>query len=137
MQEKFKGVKMEFKIRAIRTKDQYQEYLWKVNQLMDLDPEPESSEGILLETLAILIDEYESRLGYDIPLSNDPLLVVKRRMEDLDLKQKDLIPAIGDKSVVSRILKGERKLTYDMIGPLSELLKVPVELLIKRDPAIV
>ena len=87
---------MEIKIRAIRTKDQYKEYLNKVNQLMDPDPEPDTPEGELLETLTILIDEYESRLGYNLPLPNDPLLVVKRRMEDLDLKQKDLIPAIGD-----------------------------------------
>ena len=124
---------MEIKIRVIKTKEQYQEYLSKVDHLMEMDPEPDSLAGELLETLAILIEDYESRLGFDIPTVNDPIIIIKKRMDALGLKQKDLIPAIGDKSVVSRILKGERKLTYNMLFPLSEILKIPVELLLIHD----
>ncbi len=43
-----------------------------------------------------------------------------------DFKQKNLIPVIGDKSTVSRILNGERKLGYDVIGTLSDILKITV-----------
>lgn len=124
---------MEVNIRAIKTKKQYREYLDEVNHLMNLDPDPESQEGELLETLVILIEEYESRLGLDLPGVNDPIFIIKKRMEDLDLKQKDLIQAMGDKSVVSRVLKGERKLTYEMLIPLSKVLKIPVELLLKQE----
>jgi len=71
---------MEIKIRAIRTKEQYQEYLSKVDHLMEMDPEPNSQAGELLETLAILIEDYESRLGYDIPAVNDPIIIIRKRI---------------------------------------------------------
>ena len=120
-------------IRAIKTKKQYRTYLDEVDHLMNLDPHPDSPEGTLLETLVILIEEYESRLGLDFPDVNDPIFIIKKRMEHLNLKQKDLVPVIGDKTVVSRVLKGERKLNYEMLIPLSEILKIPVELLLKQE----
>jgi len=52
-------------------------------------------------------------------------------MQDLGLQQKDLVSAIGDKATVSKILNSKRKLTYDMVGRLSKLLKIPAGLLIK------
>lgn len=119
-------------IRAIRSQKQYQEYLNKIDKLMDNDPSPNSPEGQLLETLTILVEDYERKKGWDIPTHGDPIKVIKRRMEDLGLKQVDLVPAIGDKTVVSRILNGTRKLTYSMIAPLSRLLKLPPELLLER-----
>ncbi|HLF34375.1 MAG TPA: hypothetical protein VI583_09060 [Cyclobacteriaceae bacterium] len=98
---------MEFKIRAIKTEKQYRLYLNRVNRLMDSDPDPRSARGELLQTLVILIEDYESNLGYDFPVPNNPLLVIENRMEELGLKQKDLIPAMGDKSTVSRVLRGK------------------------------
>ena len=44
-----------------------------------------------------------------------------------DLKQKDLIPIIGDSAVVSKVLKGQRKLTVEMIKNLHKQLKIPFE----------
>jgi antitoxin component HigA of HigAB toxin-antitoxin module len=48
-------------IRSIRSKKQYQEYLNKINILMDTDPSANSEEGQLLETLAIIVEDYERR----------------------------------------------------------------------------
>lgn len=120
-------------IRAIRSKKQYQEYLEKIDSLMDSDPSPNSSEGELLEILAIIVEDYERKKGWEISSPSNPIELIKIRMDNLGLKQADLTVAVGDKTVVSRILKGSRKLTYSMIIPLSKLLKVPPELLLEKN----
>ncbi len=119
-------------IKAIRNKSQYQYYLKKVDELMEPDPSVNSPEGQLLETLTILIEDYERKQGWEIPMHGDPVEVIKTRMQVLGLKQIDLAKAIGDKTVVSRILKRSRKLTYSMITPLSNLLRIPPEFLIEK-----
>lgn len=120
-------------IRAIRSKKQYQEYLDKIDVLMDADPSPNSDEGQLLETLTILVEDYEKKKGWDIPAPEDPIEIIRIRMDNLGLKQADLVTAVGDKTVVSRILNGSRKLTNSMIMPLSKLLRVPPELLLENN----
>lgn len=125
-------MKQSVEIRAIHTKKQYILYLSIIDKLMDEDPAPSSESGQLLETLSILVDEYEKRQGWELPLPKNPVEVIKSRMVELDLKQIDLAEAIGDKTVVSRILNGSRKLTYSMVRPLSDLLKVPVEFLLEK-----
>ena len=119
-------------IKAIRNKSQYQHYLKKVEEMMELDPSAHSPEGHLLETLTILIEDYERKQGWEIPMPGDPVAVIKTRMQVLGLKQTDLAKALGDKTVVSRILNRSRKLTYSMITPLSEVLKIPPEFLLER-----
>ncbi|HZX74107.1 MAG TPA: helix-turn-helix domain-containing protein [Cyclobacteriaceae bacterium] len=120
-------------IRVIRSKKQYQEYLDKIDKLMDTDPSPNSVEGQLLETLTILVEDYERKQGWELPTPKSPIEVIKIRMNDLDLKQSDLVSVIGDKTVVSRILNGSRKLTYSMVNPLSKLLGVPPEFLLESN----
>jgi len=125
-------MKQSVEIRAIKSKKQYDQYLRIIDQLMDTDPSQSSKEGQLLETLAILVEDYESNQGWNIPMPESPVDVIKSRMMELGLKQTDLAKAIGDKTVVSRILSGSRKLTYSMVKPLSDLLKVPAEFLLER-----
>lgn len=120
-------------VRVIRTAKQYKEYLAEIDRLMDNEPSPNSSEGQLLETLVILVEDYERKKGWEIPAPENPVDIIKIRMDDLGLKQTDLAEAVGDKTVVSRILNGSRKLTYSMITPLSKLLRVPPELLLERN----
>ncbi len=125
-------MKSTFEVKAIRGKSQYLQYLKEVDKLMDLDPSGNSPEGQMLETLTILIEDYERKQGWEIPMPDSPIEVIKTRMEALSLKQTDLAEVIGDKTVVSRILKGSRKLTYSMITPLSNLLRVPPEFLLEK-----
>jgi HTH-type transcriptional regulator / antitoxin HigA len=122
-------------VRAIRSQKQYLAFLSKVNELMDADPGANSDDGKLLETLAILIEEYERKRGWEIPLPSDPVLVIQKRMDALGLKQSDLSKVIGDKTVISRILNRSRKLTYSMVMPLSKLLRVPPEFLLEKEAA--
>ena len=125
-------MKNTFVAKAIRSKSQYFQYLKKVDELMDLDPSVNSADGQTLETLTILIEDYERKQGWEIPMSVNPVEIIKTRMEALDLKQTDLSNVMGDKTVVSRILNGSRKLTYSMITPLSNLLRVPPEFLLEK-----
>ena len=125
-------MKNTFVVKAIRNRAQYTAYLAKVDKLMDSDPTASSEAGQLLETLTILIEDYERQQGWEIPRTENPVEVVKNRMEKLSLKQTDLVEVMGDKTVVSRILSGSRKLTYSMITPLSNLLRVPPEFLLEK-----
>ena len=125
-------MKEKLEVKVIRSKAQYTNYLRLVDQLMDSDPAPNSEKGQLLETLTVLVEDYERNQGWEIPQPDNPLNMIKTRMEALDLKQSDLAKIMGDKTVVSRILNGSRKLTYSMITPLSNLLRVPPEFLLER-----
>jgi HTH-type transcriptional regulator/antitoxin HigA len=52
-------------------------------------------------------------------------------MDEMDLKQKDLVAYIGAKSKVSEVLNRKRRLTLEMIRKLSDPLKLSASLLIK------
>ena len=49
----------------------------------------------------------------------------------MNYRQKDLVGVIGGKSRVSEILNKKKKLTVEMIRKLTELLKLPSEILIQ------
>ncbi len=115
------------KIKPIRTVSDYQEALDRLALLFD-DPigTPESDEA---DILAVLIDEFEKQ-NYPIE-APDPIEAIKIRMEEMQLKQKDLIPVIGGKSRVSEILNRKRKLTIGMIRKLATHLNLSVSMLIE------
>ncbi len=110
-------------IRPIRTEDDYETTLQRIDTLMDSIPGTEEFDE--LEILVTLVESYEEKHYFiDAP---DPISAIKFRMEQEDLKQKDLIPLIGDSAVVSKILNGQRKLTVEMIKNLHDQLKIPFE----------
>ena len=111
------------KIKPIRTPEDYEKTLKRIDTLMD--SEPDTKEFDELDILVTLIESYEEK-HYFIDAPN-PISAIKFRMEQENLKQKDLIPFIGDRSVVSKVLKGERKLTVEMIKNLHLHLKIPFE----------
>lgn len=80
------------------------------------------------DILGLLIDEYEKK-HYPIE-APDPIEAIKIRMEEMQLKQIDLVPEIGGKSRVSEILNKKRKLTIDMIRKLTKRLNLSPELLL-------
>lgn len=67
--------------------------------------------------LALLIDVYENE-HYPIE-APDPIEATKKRMEEMQLKQVDLIEALGGENRVSEILNRKRKLTEEMIRNLA------------------
>ncbi|MCL4518462.1 MAG: ImmA/IrrE family metallo-endopeptidase [Thaumarchaeota archaeon] len=117
------------KIKVIKNKDDYQEALKLVEELMDHDPDPNSEEGDQLSILTALVRDYETK---NFPSSlPSPTEAIKFRMEQADLKAVDLIPYLGSRSRVSEILSGKRQLTVDMIRALSEGLGIPAKVLIR------
>ena len=114
-------------IKLIKTEEDYQKSLERMEEIFDTPiGTMESDEA---DILALLIDEYEKK-NYPID-APDPIEAIKIRMEEMDLKQVDLIPEIGGKSRVSEILNKKRKLTVDMIRKLANRLQLSAELLIR------
>jgi HTH-type transcriptional regulator/antitoxin HigA len=56
---------------------------------------------------------------------------IKFRMENMGLKQRDLIPYIGSKSKVSEVLSGRISLSIKMIKALHTHLEIPLSILLE------
>jgi len=114
-------------IRPLKTEKDYKNALLRIEDIFDTPAN--SEEGDEAEILTLLIENYENEF-YPIE-APDPIEAIKIRMEEMDLKQKDLVVFIGAKSKVSEILNRKRRLTVEMIRNLSEALKLSASLLIK------
>ena len=53
-------------------------------------------------------------------------------MEEMNLKQKDLVGVIGRKSRVSEILNKKKKLTVEMIRELERILNISASVLVNN-----
>jgi HTH-type transcriptional regulator / antitoxin HigA len=87
-----------------------------------------TSESDEADILGLLVDEYEKK-HYPIE-APDPIEAIKIRMEELQLRQVDLVDVIGSKSRVSEVLNRKRKLTIEMIRNLTKRLNLSSDLLI-------
>lgn len=114
-------------MKLIKTEIEYKNALDRMNQIFDA--EPETLEGQEADVLALLIEEYEEEhYKIDAP---DPIVAIKIRMEELQLKQKDLVGVVGSKGIVSQVLNRKRRLTVNMIRNLSDKLKIASNVLIQ------
>jgi len=113
-------------ITPIKTENDYKDALKKMELLFDAPlGTPQSDEA---DILGLLIDEYEKKY-YPIE-APDPIEAIKIRMEEMQLKQKDLIPVIGSRSRVSDILNRKRKMTVQMIRNINCQLNISPKILI-------
>ena len=115
-------------MKLIRTEKEYDKALKRLELIFD--SKPKSKNGQEAELLALLIEEYEET-NYSIN-SPDPIVAIRIRMEELELKQKDLVGVIGSKSIVSEVLNKKRTLTVNMIRNLSDKLKIAAKVLIQE-----
>jgi len=113
-------------IKLIKTDSDYQQALKRLEVIFDAAIG--TSESDEADVLGLMIDDYEKK-HYPIE-SPDPIEAIKIRMEEMQLKQIDLINEIGGKSRVSEILNRKRKLTVDMIRKLTARLNLSPGLLI-------
>lgn len=115
-------------IKPIRSEEDYQEAL--KNLEIVFDTKKGTPEGDELEVLSILINKYENEhFPIDLP---DPIEAIKFRMEQMDMKPKDLAEVLGFKSRVSEILNKKRKLSLEMIRKLNASLHIPTEVLVQE-----
>lgn len=116
------------KIQPIRTAEDYNLALKRIDKLIDCDEN--SIEEMELEVISLLVWDYEEKHFQIEKLA--PIQAIKIRMDELDLKPKDLVSIIGDKSRVSEILSKKRKLTLRMIRDINRALNIPIETLIQE-----
>ena len=113
-------------IRPIKTVLDYHTALKRLEVIFDAPIG--TSESDEADVLGLMVDEYEKK-HYPIE-APDPIEAIKIRMEEMHLKQIDLVDAIGGKSRVSEILNRKRKLTVEMIRNLTGKLNLSPGLLI-------
>ena len=125
MQRRFK-----MNMHPIRTEIDYDKALERIDALMDLDPKLGTPASDELEILVLLVEKYEEKhWKIDTP---DPIEAIKYRMQEMGLKQKDLIPLFGTKSKVSEVLNRKIGLSLTMISNISSKLHIPLEVLIPK-----
>ena len=115
-------------IKPIKTENDYEKSLERLELIFDA--KPNSKEGDEAEILSMLIENYENKY-YPIE-APDPIEAIKVRMEEMNLKQKDLVGVIGGKSRVSEILNKKKKLTVEMIRELERILNISASVLVNN-----
>jgi len=113
-------------VKLIKTEEDYQNALKRLEVVFDAKIGTSHSDEA--DVLGLLIDEYEKK-HYPIE-APDPIEAIKIRMEELHLKQVDLISELGGKSRASEILNRKRKLTVEMIRKLTARLNLSPGILI-------
>lgn len=116
------------KLIPIKTEKDYRNALARLDVIFDAPVN--TKEGDEAEILSLLIENYENE-HYPIE-APDPIEAIKIRMEELSMRQKDLVGIIGGKSRVSEILNRKKKLTVDMIRELESKLQISASVLISN-----
>jgi len=117
----------DMEIKPIKTEQDYEQALERLEKIFHA--EVDTPDGDVAEVLSILIEKYEDE-HYPIGMP-DPIEAIKFRMEQMNMKQKDLAEVVGFTSRVSEILNKKRKLTLTMIRKLNATLHIPTEVLIQ------
>ena len=114
-------------IKPLKTEQDYDEALARIEQLMDA--ELGSPEGDELDVLSLLVEKYEE-VHHSIDAPN-PIEVIRFKMEQFGLKDKDLVEYIGQSGRVSEVMSYKRKLTLTMIRNLEKGLNISAKSLIE------
>jgi HTH-type transcriptional regulator/antitoxin HigA len=120
-------------IAPLKTRQDYQRALKEIEGLMHA--KRNTPEGDRLDVLVTLVEAWEQRhYPLDLP---DPIEAIKYHMEQNGLAPRDLIPFIGSRNRVHKVLNRRRPLTLKMIQRLHAGLRIPAESLLKigRDRA--
>ena len=117
---------MELKI--IKTKKQYKQWLEWVDVQFEKKVKSNTLQGEKLQVALLLIKQYEDA-NYPIPLP-DPIDAIKVKMNELGLKNKDLVGKVGSKGYVSSLLNKRKPLTLELAKLFHQELNIPAEVLL-------
>lgn len=113
-------------LKPIKSEIDYRQGLERLEVIFDAPID--TKDGDEAEILSLLIENYENEhYPIDAP---DPIEAIKIRMEELNMRQKDLVGIIGGKSRVSEILNRKKRLTVDMIRELERTLQISASVLV-------
>ena len=115
-------------VRPIKSEKDYRNALERLEVIFDAPID--TKEGDEAEIISLLIENYENE-HYPIE-APDPIEAIKIRMEELNMRQKDLIGIIGGKSRVSEVLNRKKRLTVDMIRELERTLQISASVLVNN-----
>lgn len=113
-------------IKPIKTEVDYDAALQRIDELWGC--KPDTTAGDEFDIMVTLIEAYEAKHHPIGP--PDPIEAVKFRMDQLGLKQTDLIPYFGGKSRVSEVLSGRKNLTLAIARRLHRDLHIPASSLL-------
>src|SRR5882762_3957409 len=117
-------------IKVIKNEKEHETALAEISSLIDRDPDPGTPDADRLELLTLLVENFESQaFPKRVP---EPLEAIRFRMEQQNLKQRDLVPYIGSPSKVSEVLSGKRPLTLSMMRALHSHLGIPASVLLRE-----
>jgi HTH-type transcriptional regulator/antitoxin HigA len=109
--------------KVLKTEEDYNKASLRLMEIFHVEPNtPEFEE---LDLLSILIKDYDDRHYAMSEL--DALEVIKIKMQEMGMKNKDLEPIIGSKGHVSAILSGKREITLKMAQRLKNYFGIPAE----------
>ncbi len=118
------------KPKVIKSRAEHAAALAHVESLMDAPPG--SSQESELELWSLLVEKYEDE---HFPVAApDPVEAIRFRMEQENLRPRDLVPLLKSKSKVSEVLNRKRPLSLAMIRSLSAGLNIPAALLLQASP---
>ncbi len=112
----------------LKNENDYERALIRLEEIFDSKRgDPTFDEA---ELLVLLIERYELETEPIIP-NPDPIEYLKYKMEQSNLRNKDIGEIVGGKSKASEVLNRKRKLTLSMIRKLNKALGISAETLIK------
>ena len=115
-------------LKPIKSEIDYRNALKRLEVIFDAPAD--TKEGDEAEVLSLLVENYENEhYSIDAP---DPIEAIKIRMEELNMRQKDLVGIIGGKSRVSEILNRKKRLTVEMIRELEQILQISASVLVNN-----
>ena len=115
-------------LRIIKTKKQYGQYLDWIDVQFNNKVKSNTPQGEKLQVTLLLIKQYEDA-NYPIPLL-DPIDAIKFKMDELGLKNKDLVGKVGSKGYVSSLLNKKKPLTLELAKLFHQELNIPAEVLL-------
>jgi HTH-type transcriptional regulator / antitoxin HigA len=124
-------------VKVIKTSNDYESACQRIYELIHSDEKPiitGTPEADEMELLTLLVEKYErDHSSYEPP---DPIEAIKFRMEQMNLKQKDIAPLFGGKTRISEVLNKKRPLSIKMIVLLNRYLGIPLGSLVATNKSI-
>jgi HTH-type transcriptional regulator/antitoxin HigA len=115
-------------IHPIKNDDDHAAALREIEQLWGAAAGTEESDK--LDILATLVEKYEDSRWPNIAVS-DPIDLLNYAIEELGHSQAELADLLGSRSRASELLNRRRPSTVEMIHKISEVWKIPADLLVK------
>lgn len=116
--------------RPVRSEEDYEEAVARIDYLLSLNPAEGSPEDDLLDLLSVLVEAYEEEHEAWIREPRSPQSLVKFMARQKGITATALAELMGGRSRLSDFLKEKRELSRTQIRALRDVLGIPADLLI-------